>query len=338
MNNVDDRGFADDFDEDETKVKKSVQCACWDIRFGAKQENVPDDLKGKDVVYSLALERVIEPSEVCELFRELCKAWVFQVEKGENTGTIHFQARISLHKKRRFQELKDELDETVLKGATLLPTSNNGRSGQAFWSYCSKRPSKVLGPWCSKSDYEPAKMTRQLRQFYDIGLQPWMKTVQDMMAVPDERHVDMIIDFQGNRAKSVFVEHLHYKEISYDLPPLRLMSDIMEFVLSSRKQKLWKSYSLDLPRGMKKDKMGDFFSGIELLKRGKAYDRRYSAKRTCFDRPNVWVFTNALPPYGLLSKDRWRMWKISEELQLIPFYDQPQENLPALMIAEAEDA
>merc|ERR1719421_2350955 len=141
-----------------------------------------------------------------------------------------------------------------------------------------------------------------------------------MMVIPDNRHVEMIIDFQGNRAKSVFVEHLHYKEISYDLPPLRLMTDIMEFVLSSQKQKTWRCYSLDLPRGMKKDKMGDFYSGIELLKTGKAYDRRYSAKRMCFDRPNIWVFTNTLPAFNLLSKDRWRLWKISDDLELVPYY------------------
>lgn len=60
-----------------------------------------------------------------------------------------------------------------------------------------------------------------------------------------------------------------------------------------------------MPRGMKKDKLGEFYAGIEIIKNGVAYDKRYTAKKIRFDRPNIFVFTNMLPVFELLSKDRW---------------------------------
>jgi len=278
--------WTDDF-EDGREVTDG-QCAVWDIRFGS---HYPEDFKPETpVVYSKALKRVIEVSEVCELLREYCKAWVFQVERAPTTGLLHFQARVSLFKKLRLPQLKEEMDDTVFKGAKLLPTSNNGRSGPAFWNYCSKRPTRVLGPWDSKTDFEPPKMTKQLETYYLLQEKPWMKTVKSMMKVYDERHIDMIIQEIGNKAKTVFVEALEFEECAFQVPPCRLLQEIMEFVLASRKQRAWKAYCIDLPKALKKDKMSDFFAGIECLKNGMAYDRRYSAKRIRFDRPNVWIF------------------------------------------------
>ena len=38
-----------------------------------------------------------------------------------------------------------------------------------------------------------------------------------------------------------------------------------------------KAYAIDLPRGMNKKGLADFYSGIEVIKNGVAYDKRYSA-------------------------------------------------------------
>ena len=65
-----------------------------------------------------------------------------------------------------------------------------------------------------------------------------------------------------------------------------------------------------MPRGMKKDKLADFYAGIEVIKNGVAYDKRYNAKKIYFDRPRVFVFTNMLPCFDLMSKDRWNVWTL----------------------------
>ena len=65
-----------------------------------------------------------------------------------------------------------------------------------------------------------------------------------------------------------------------------------------------------MPRGMKKDRLGDFYAGIEVIKNGVAYDKRYAAKKIRFDRPRIIVFTNMMPNLDLMSKDRWALWEI----------------------------
>ena len=39
-------------------------------------------------------------------------------------------------------------------------------------------------------------------------------------------------------------------------------------------------------RGMETDKLADLYSGIEIIKNGCAYDKRYHAKKTWFHRPS----------------------------------------------------
>lgn len=73
-----------------------------------------------------------------------------------------------------------------------------------------------------------------------------------------------------------------------------------------------------MPRGMKKDKLADFYSGIEVIKNGVAYDKRYTAQKIRFNRPRVFVFTNTLPEFNLMSKDRWKVWTLYEN-QLKPY-------------------
>jgi len=74
-----------------------------------------------------------------------------------------------------------------------------------------------------------------------------------------------------------------------------------------------------MPRGMKKDKLGEFYSGIEVIKNGVAYDKRYSPKKLRFDRPAIVVFTNELPEFSLMSIDRWNVWEMTDSHNIIPY-------------------
>jgi len=73
------------------------------------------------------------------------------------------------------------------------------------------------------------------------------------------------------------------------------------------------SYLFDMPKSQNKDRLYGFFSGVETLKDGYAYDDRYVFKEKIFDCPNIWIFTNKLPEEDYLSKDRWRFWSIEDE-------------------------
>jgi hypothetical protein len=74
-----------------------------------------------------------------------------------------------------------------------------------------------------------------------------------------------------------------------------------------------------MPRALKKDKLGGFYSAIESVKDGYAYDDRYTFTEKIFDCPNIWVTSNSLPEFNLLSKDRWRIWEVNQDKELVPY-------------------
>ena len=81
------------------------------------------------------------------------------------------------------------------------------------------------------------------------------------------------------------------------------------------------NYFIDMPRCIKKDKLFGFFSAIETIKDGYAYDDRYNFTEKIFDCPNIWIFTNKKPDTKMLSVDRWQFWSVSDK-QLLPFGQQ----------------
>jgi hypothetical protein len=149
----------------------------------------------------------------------------------------------------------------------------------------------------------------------------------------DMRKIDLIYDPNGNIGKSLFSEYLEYNGLAEEIPPFRLMDDIFQWVCS---RPIKKCYIVDMPRGMKKDKLGDFYSGIEIIKNGVAYDKRYNAKKIRFDRPRIFVFTNMLPEFSLMSKDRWNVWIVDEEFKMVKYEPVIQSNIP--LVIEEEGA
>jgi len=109
------------------------------------------------------------------------------------------------------------------------------------------------------------------------------------------------------KGKSVFCEKAEYDKLGYEMPPYRLFDDLMQFAFGIPPQKL---YFFDMPRAMKKDKMSDFFSGMEALKNGRMFDKRYTAKSRRIDRPNIILFTNVEPNLSYMSLDRWKFHTI----------------------------
>ncbi len=92
--------------------------------------------------------------------------------------------------------------------------------------------------------------------------------------------------------------------------------DILRMVCDTKTAKL---YVFDMPRAMKKEKLNGFYSAIESIKDGYAYDDRYSFKEKVFDCPAIWIFSNMPPINEYLSVDRWKVWTISEGHELITF-------------------
>lgn len=275
----------------ETESKSEPPCAVWDFRYNADTFESHED--------------------VIKTLKGVAKKYVFQLEQGDN-GYRHYQGRISLIKKRRKREKHLLLKLFKDKPPNYIEptTSEEFRIGSSF--YVMKADTRESGPWAD-TDPEPPTLTKQLEGFVKKDMYPYQKALYDLATLFDERKIDLLYDRYGNIGKSMLCEYMEYQGIAEEIPPFRMMDDIFQWVCS---RPIKPCYIIDMPRGMKKDKLADLYSGIEVVKNGVAYDKRYTAKKIRFNRPRIFVFTNSLPEFKLMSRDRWNVWEINESKEL----------------------
>lgn len=275
--------------------KYTSACFVYEIRHTYNDEIFPNKIES-----------------IREWFLDIAKKYSFQIEKGDS-GYIHVQGRISLIKKRRKTELLKLFKNTKSFAPMYLePTISEEHKKVAF--YVLKEDTRIEGPF--KDTDEIKVETKQLSLFKGYTLRQYQEQIIKMSSQFCMRTIDLIYDTTGNCGKSILSEYMEYLGIAEEVPPFRMMDDIFQWVCS---RPVKKSYIVDMPRGMKKDRLGDFYSGIEVIKNGVAYDKRYNAKKKRFDRPRIFVFTNTLPNLSLMSQDRWKIWIINKEYELTPY-------------------
>lgn len=268
-----------------------------------KQENL---ISGFDI--TISSDKIKTYTEVIEIFQRHCTKWCFQQEKGHDTGYIHWQCRVNL---------KIRIRPTTKKFpfcGHFTPTCSKTFITEDDF-YVMKEDTRIDGPW--RSDTYVAE-TRQLKEFKEMTLRGYQQEILNWVNKPDNRIIDVIYDKIGNLGKSLFCEYLEYIGAAEEVPSYRSMEDIMAWVAS---RPIRKMYCFDMPRGMKKDKLAEFYSGIEIIKNGVAFDKRYSASKLRFDRPRVVIFTNTLPNFELMSADRWKVHEVTKLYNLKPYED-----------------
>ena len=221
--------------------------------------------------------------ETGALLNDWAKKWVFQLEVGES-GTKHFQIRVHLNQKITMAGLVTDLKmgqgPMADIGGHWSITSGGVHLNNKF-NYVMKKDGRLEGPWKESEHRDPPLLTRQLRDFMTHEKYPWQVTLEGWCTQTDDRFIKLIHDVQGNLGKSIMEEYLEYHDMAFGMPPMRAMEDIMQFAYSFPAQKV---YIVDMPRGMKKDKLGDFYAGLECLKNGVMYDKRYAGKKRRIDR------------------------------------------------------
>jgi hypothetical protein len=245
------------------------------------------------------------------LFKQIAKKWTFQLEKGEQTGYLHYQCRISLKTKARDNELRKRLNALE---CYLSPTTNENRDNDF---YQSKEETRVAGPWTDADPYIP----RQIREIEKLRY--WQMQVIENSKKWDTRHINILYDPIGNKGKSILKTYIGVYQLGRALPFMNDYRDLMRIIMDTKKVSL---YIIDIARAMKKDQLFQFFSGIETLKDGYAYDDRYSFREAYFDCPCIWIFMNKIPDLDYLSKDRWIFWRFTEKdnlEQFVPIQGQP---------------
>jgi hypothetical protein len=243
------------------------------------------------------------PQDLIDILKPVAKKFVFQLEKGD-TGYLHYQGRMSLIKKRRkFEALKlFEKPPNYFE-----PTVSQEHKKTAF--YCMKKDTRV-GDIYTDQDLPPV-LTRQVAEIKQ--LYPFQQQIVDDAKTWNKRTVNLVWCPDGNKGKTTLVQYCRAYKIGRPLPPVNDAKDLLRIVCCVPVSRM---YLFDMPRAMKKEKLSQFFTAVESIKDGYAYDDRYEFKEKIFDCPNIWIFTNTIPQTELLSKDRWKIWTITEDKTL----------------------
>lgn len=238
----------------------------------------------------------------------IAKKWCYQIERGTRTGYVHFQVRLSLKTKSRGANAYEKISE-IFGAGHLSPTSKTNRDNDF---YVMKEDTRIQGPWSEEKIAKSLNIPWDVKEF-KMGNTEWMKqTIEWMKQTRNLRKILVWVDPNGSNGKSSFKRWCFFQEEldAMSVPTMNSYEDICQFVMS---QKKCRNYIIDMPRAINKERMYQFWSGLESLKEGYAYDKRYSGKQEYFDPPNIIVFTNHRPDLDMLSKDRWVIKTISEE-------------------------
>lgn len=259
----------------------------------------------------------IEPAEMVIRLSRLGKKFVFQKEKGEKTGYLHWQGRVSLWKRTTLKNAKklflDQL--AITKDYYFRSTAENARNSGNGFNYVMKAQTRLAGPWTEKDKvpYIPRQYRKTLR--------PWQQTVINSASIFDERSIDVIVDINGGIGKSICmgIAKLRYGwEIVNPFDEGRRIIENTCSMLVQRDNKT-PNFIMDVPRALDNNKKAAVFAALEQLKSGIVSDSRNNSKEFAYDTPRIWVFTNNNIPTSYFSKDRWRFWKIDENQELVPF-------------------
>lgn len=240
--------------------------------------------------------------------RKYCKKWAFKKEKGKD-GYIHWQGRCSLRdRKRKCEQIQVQ---PWLEHCHWSETSEKNKNNTHYQEKYDEMDEEL---YTEKNVEEEVYIPRQIREINN--LYPWQQSIIDKSKIWDTRSINLIYDPNGNIGKSVLVGYMRCHGLARKLPPLNDYKDVMRIICDMPTSKC---YLFDMPRAMKKDKLGSLYTAIEEIKSGYAFDDRYSFKEKFFDCPNIWIFANTLPDVTLLSADRWLIWEVTDELELIRF-------------------
>ena len=145
---------------------------------------------------------------------------------------------------------------------------------------------------------------------------PWQRFVIDTITSgpADDRTVHWIYDPAGNKGKSKLVKFLAWKKLAKCL----VLDTASRLTSAICIQGAEDAYVIDIPRTICKDKsVTSVMQVIEGLKNGNVSDNMYGRNNEMMMLPpHVFVFANHPPPRDMLSLDRWKVYKLTEDYDM----------------------
>lgn len=266
--------------------------------------------------------------------------WIYQLERGEDSGILHFQGCMKLLQAKRESAAQTAWKDVVrAKGVklsdapgvhvTAIVKYENGAA------YCAKSETRVAGPWASHpediQEYTATagkiKVDRALKQLmkartrvWDLNWQPWQKiTIKAVTTTKTHaRNVVWVYDRVGGAGKSTLVDFLEDKLPKGSVVRLGWGSqrDLKYAVISHVEQHkgtpiLVACFDLTrtAPTGNERDEL---YAVIEQIKNGAVVSEKYKSMVWTQAPAHVLVFANELPKDGALSDDRCSVLAVTQ--------------------------
>lgn len=235
--------------------------------------------------------------------------YMFQLECGAETGRFHYQGYLHLKKKMRIPQLAKLLQATV-PTIHLSPSHDH----EALKSYCMKKDlTYVAGPWDDR-DSEGHDVDVLAKE----DLYPWQIEVLRQCSVkPDDRKVCWLVDQKGCSGKTALLKFMRKHKMALPLS----YTDSKDAMYMVTQLPWQEAYVFDLTRVKPASlSASDLYAVMEQIKNGLLQNTKYVSKAGILRKPShVWVFANHVPDYKSLSQDRWMVYEINENKNLIGF-------------------
>jgi hypothetical protein len=267
-------------------------------------------------------EKLNQKGDILRFCREECTRWCFQLEQPEVAGKNpdewykHYQCRVSLKKKLYLNPMMILMRNYGLKfnEQALSRTSKTcAENKHATFSYVMKEYSRIDGPWDDKQD---RKFKSKSVIWVDEHPEPWHRQVLDTLKDYEHRKINLLIDSNGNTGKTNFEDWLAFYNHAFDL---WYDDDHKHMLASAYDNAPQNCFTINLERALDKKNMRSFWTMIERMKDGRFQDNRYKCKRIKTERPHIWIFTNFTPEVWMQSKDRWNLWTINDDKELVEY-------------------
>lgn len=148
-----------------------------------------------------------------------------------------------------------------------------------------------------------------IAKYKSMELISWQKDALKKIQEQSDRKILCVIDACGGAGKSTFAKYLEANGIC-DVCPV--ISDEFNDYTAYCVEYPAKGYVFDIPRATSIKRRCAMWSGIESIKNGCLFEKRYHPRKVWIDPPKVLVFTNEYPPWEMLSKDRWETLDTSD--------------------------
>ena len=143
----------------------------------------------------------------------------------------------------------------------------------------------------------------------NLALNLWEVELAEALKNQDDRRILCVVDKQGGQGKSTFSKYLEANDIADICPVISdEYNDYTGYCMEFPK----KAYVFDLPRATSIKRRTAMWSGIEQIKNGLLFEKRYKPRKMWIDPPGILVFTNDDIPWELLSEDRWDAYRLHD--------------------------